>query len=58
MAITDVQKVFADVFDLGPTFPTDGSQFDRLLRDGDRLQAGSIEVGVIATPGHTPACLT
>ena len=57
-AIVDVQKVFASVFDLGPAFPTDGSQFDRLLADGETIAAGSLHVDVITTPGHTPACLT
>jgi glyoxylase-like metal-dependent hydrolase (beta-lactamase superfamily II) len=57
-AITDVQKVFAGVFDLGPQFPTDGSQFDRLLADGEKVTAGSLRIDVIATPGHTPACLS
>jgi glyoxylase-like metal-dependent hydrolase (beta-lactamase superfamily II) len=56
--ITDVQKVFVDIFDLDPRFPTDGSQFDKLLTDGERLTAGSIAIDVIATPGHTPACVT
>ena len=55
--IVDVQKVFAGVFDLA-TLATDGSQFDRLLRDGEILAAGSLEIEVMATPGHTPACMT
>ena len=57
-AITEVQKVFAEIFDIGPSFSPDGSQFDKLLADGERLRAGSLEVEVIATPGHTPACVT
>jgi len=57
-AITEVQKVFADIFDLDSTFVPDGSQFDELLVDGDRFRAGSIDIEVIATPGHTPACVT
>jgi glyoxylase-like metal-dependent hydrolase (beta-lactamase superfamily II) len=57
-AITDVQNVFAGVFDLGAGFATDGSQFDRLLADGEMVRAGSLEIAVIATPGHTPACVT
>lgn len=56
--IRDVQATFKGVFDLGPDFHVDGSQFDRLLRDGEVLKAGSISVEVIATPGHTPACVT
>jgi len=57
-AITEVQKVFADVFDLDSAFVPDGSQFDKLLRDGERLAAGSLGIEVIATPGHTPACVS
>lgn len=55
--ITDVQRVFAGVFDLAG-FPTDGSQFDRLLSDGERVTAGSLLIDVLATPGHTPACMS
>jgi glyoxylase-like metal-dependent hydrolase (beta-lactamase superfamily II) len=54
--ITEVQKLFKDLFDLPSEFPTDGSQFDRLLQDGETLQAGSLSIGVRHTPGHTPAC--
>ncbi len=56
--ITEVQSVFKGVFDLPDDFPTDGRQFDRLLADGERLQAGSLTIEAIATPGHTPACLS
>ncbi|MFV8750057.1 MBL fold metallo-hydrolase [Nannocystaceae bacterium ST9] len=56
--ITEVQQTFKPVFDLGDEFPTDGSQFDRLLKDGELLQAGTLAVRVIATPGHTPACVS
>ncbi|UXI68885.1 MBL fold metallo-hydrolase [Tahibacter amnicola] len=48
-----VQAVFRDRFGLGPEFPTDGSQFDRLLREGDRLPLGGAVIEVLATPGHT-----
>jgi glyoxylase-like metal-dependent hydrolase (beta-lactamase superfamily II) len=56
--IQEVQSIFKGVFDLDPSFPTDGSQFDRLLHDGETLAAGSITVRAISTPGHTPACLS
>ena len=56
--ISAVQEVFKGVFDLGDAFPTDGSQFDKLIAHGETLRAGSLEVKAIATPGHTPACLT
>jgi len=56
--IREVQEVFKGAFDLPPSFPTDGRQFDRLLADGEVLQVGSLAVRTIATPGHTPACVT
>lgn len=56
-AITAVQQVFVPVF--GANYvATDGSQFDKLLEDGEVLQAGSLAVETIHTPGHTPACVT
>ena len=56
--IREVQATFKPIFDLPATVPTDGSQFDRLLSDGEVLRAGSLAIEVIATPGHTPACVT
>lgn len=56
--ITKVQKVFGPVFNRGPEFKTDGSQFDRLLSDGESFDAGSIHMEAIHTPGHTPACMS
>lgn len=56
--IGEVQTTFKPIFDLPESFPTDGSQFDRLFRAGEKLQAGSLTFEVIPTPGHTPACVT
>lgn len=56
-AITVVQKTFKELFSLDH-LKTDGSQFDRLLHDGEILEAGTLRIKAIATPGHTPACLT
>ena len=56
--ITAVQKVFSKLFNVEPQFATDGSQFDRLLKDGETLQVGGLTVQVMHTPGHTPACLS
>lgn len=50
--IRDVQQTFARVFNL-PGVATDGSQFDRLLEEGDTLALGSLDIRVIETPGHT-----
>lgn len=56
--ITEVQEVFKRVFDLPVDFPTDGRQFDKLLREDTPLRAGSLHIETIFTPGHTPACAT
>lgn len=55
--IREVQATFKPVFDL-PALATDGSQFDRLLADGEVLECGTLRVETIATPGHTPACVS
>ena len=52
-----VQEVFAGVFNLGPGFQKDGSQFDKLFADGETFQLGAMRASVIYTPGHTPACV-
>lgn len=54
-AITDVQATFGALFNEGPSFARDGSQFDRLLDDGDHLTIGDLSVVVLKVPGHTPA---
>ena len=56
--IATVQQVFGRLFNAGPAFATDGSQFDRLLADGDTLPLGNLVIEAWQTPGHTPACLT
>ena len=57
-AIGVVQKTFGHIFNAEPGFATDGSQFDRLFSDGERFALGTLEVEVLHTPGHTPACVT
>jgi glyoxylase-like metal-dependent hydrolase (beta-lactamase superfamily II) len=53
--IDRVQEVFKGAFNL-KGMNTDGSQFDLLLNEKQDLQAGSINIKTIFTPGHTPAC--
>jgi glyoxylase-like metal-dependent hydrolase (beta-lactamase superfamily II) len=55
--VVDVQAYFAKVFNVGADFAADGSQFDRLIRDGETFRVGSIDARAIHTPGHTPACM-
>lgn len=56
--IDTVQGVFKKVFNVEEGFATDGRQFDRLFEDGAVFHIGELEVTVIHTPGHTPACVT
>ena len=53
--IVTVQGVFGKVFNEGTEFARDGSQFDRLLEDGDTLMVGEIPLIALFVPGHTPA---
>ena len=50
-----VQKVFGNIFNEGTEFARDGSQFDRLLVDGDTIEIGGIPMIALHVPGHTPA---
>ena len=55
--ILDVQQIFRPIFNAMDVSGT-GSEFDLLLKDGDTLKIGALTVEAIATPGHTPACLS
>jgi glyoxylase-like metal-dependent hydrolase (beta-lactamase superfamily II) len=55
--ITAVQAVFGKLFNAGPEFAHDGSQFDVLFKDGDTFSIGALPVTVLHVPGHTPACI-
>jgi len=55
--VTAVQSVFKNIFNLDD-LATDGSQFDHLFADDETFDVGAIRGRVLATPGHTPACIT
>lgn len=55
--IRDVQTIFRPIFNLDDV-SGDGSEFDRLFKDGDRFMVGGLEIEVMHTPGHTPACVS
>lgn len=56
--IKEVLKFWVPLFNTAHDTPLDGSQFDHLFQDGEIFTIGSIDVKVMHTPGHTPACLT
>ena len=51
--IQSVQATFKDIFNFDDSFKTDGSQFQRLLDDGDSIELGDSVIEVMHTPGHT-----
>ena len=55
--VVTVQKIWKEIYHL-PDFPADGSQWDRLFKDGDRFRVGELEAEVIFSPGHTAASIT
>lgn len=55
--IQKVQETFKEFFNI-KNLKTDGSQFDELFSDNQTFNAGSLEVKVLHTPGHTPACVS
>ena len=55
--ITKVQETFQPVFNLQGHW-ADGRDFDRLVKDGEALKLGSLDIEVLHTPGHTPACVS
>jgi len=55
--VRDVQTIFRPIFG-AEDVKADGGDFDRLLKDGDRLQVGGLDIEVMSTPGHTPACVS
>lgn len=56
--IIEVQKIFGKVFNAGTEFARDGSQFDKLWKDGEEFMVGTIPGHILYTPGHTPADLS
>ncbi|MEW5703666.1 MAG: MBL fold metallo-hydrolase [Pseudomonadota bacterium] len=56
--IRRVQTFFKSFYNIEAAFPTDGSQFGHLFKDGETFRIGELEARVLYTPGHTPACVT
>lgn len=56
--VGEVQTAFKKIFNLGDEFVADGRQFDRLIADGETVALGASRIMALATPGHTPACLS
>ncbi len=55
--IREVQRIFRPVFN-AQDVSGEGAEFDHLFEDGETFTIGRLEAEVIATPGHTPACVS
>ena len=55
--VVDVQALWKSIYNW-PVFPADGSQWDRLFKDGERFRIGQLDAEVIFSPGHTLASIT
>jgi len=54
--VRKVQGVFAPI--LAADDVPGSEDFDRLFEDGDTIELGGLTIEVLATPGHTPACVS
>jgi glyoxylase-like metal-dependent hydrolase (beta-lactamase superfamily II) len=56
--VRTVQATWKKIFNVERSFSADGTQFDRLLADGEEFEIGSFKGLAMNTPGHTPACMS
>ena len=56
--VIEVQKLWQTLYHLPSSFPTDGSQWDRLFNDGDQFEIGDLPLRVMSSPGHTLCSIT
>ncbi|ASP98093.1 MBL fold metallo-hydrolase [Sinorhizobium meliloti] len=55
--VKGVQHIWKQIYNW-PDFVCDGSQWDRLFRDGDIVNIGNLAVRVLHSPGHTLASIS
>ncbi len=56
--VTAVQAVFGPAFNDRAAFDGGRADFDHLFADDEDFAVGTIPARALATPGHTPACMT
>jgi glyoxylase-like metal-dependent hydrolase (beta-lactamase superfamily II) len=55
--VVEVQKLWQELYNIPDRCPADGSQWDRLFRDGERFKLGDLDAEAMFTPGHTLASI-
>lgn len=58
LRIKEVLEFWIPIFNTAKDTNFDASQFDHLFADGEVFKLGNVDVKVIHTPGHTPACIS
>ena len=56
--VTEVQRLWKQIYNLPDTVPADGSQWDHLFADGERFTVGEMGAWVLLSPGHTLCSVT
>lgn len=54
--IKEVLAFWVPVFNTSKDTDLNASQFDHLFQDGEIFKLGNVDITVLHTPGHTPAC--
>jgi glyoxylase-like metal-dependent hydrolase (beta-lactamase superfamily II) len=54
--IKNVLALWVPIFNTSKDTNLDASQFDHLFENGEVFKLGNVDVKVLHTPGHTPAC--
>lgn len=54
--IKNVLALWVPIFNTAKDTNLDASQFDQLFEDNEVFKLGTVDVKVMHTPGHTPAC--
>lgn len=56
--IKDILALWVPIFNIYKDTNLDASQFDCLFEDDQIIKLGNVDIKIIYTPGHTPACVS
>lgn len=56
--VVKVQKLWQTIYNLPADFPSDGSQWEHLFKDGEHFEVGNLDARVMFSPGHTMASIS
>lgn len=56
--VIKVNEYWGGVFEFEDKSLAGADDFDKLLKDGEKIKLGETEIEIISTPGHTPCCVS